>query len=179
MELRSQSTTGVREIENAKRSRGGDHSGRVSILESRRSSGSSLPVGGRINWSWELCHIRAVDGAYFADAAFADLVDAQNRMHRKVGTLYSFEFCLHFLFRRVDDDGRSLAEYKLFNFYEAEQGSVADFSCVNLIDLPLIRKNNLKNVTGSHIGAVLRCYAPRILHSAVVVVRNLGPALGV
>src|SRR5215831_12364454 len=113
----------------------------------------SLSICRRVNRSRELCHIRAFEGADFADAAFSHLVDPEDRMQRKISAFHALEFRFHFLLGWVDHHGGAFPEHQFLHLYKSEQRSMADLSGVNFVDLPLIDEHDLKNVTGGHIGA--------------------------
>jgi hypothetical protein len=71
----------------------------------------------------------------------------------QIRAFHTLEFSFHLLLGRIDDDRGALAENELLDFDEAEQRAVADLAGIDLVDLALVDKNDLENVTGCHLAA--------------------------
>lgn len=104
----------------------------------------------RIHRHRELRDIAIFEFADFADALLVDFVDANDGMHRQVGSLYIFKFGFDFLFGRIDDDGCPFAKNQFLDFDEAEQFAVANTPGVDLIDLPLAHEDDFEESFLAH-----------------------------
>ncbi len=75
-------------------------------------------------------------------AFFFDLINAYHRVHGDIGPRDTLELRLQVLFRGINHHGCLVAENQLFDFDEAEQVSLPRISCVDLVDLALVVKDD-------------------------------------
>jgi hypothetical protein len=104
----------------------------------------------RIHRHRKLRNVAIFKLADLAHALFIDLVNANDRVHRQVGSADVFKLGFDLLFRRIDDQCRALAKDKFFDLHETKQLALANTSGVNLVDLPLAHEDDFVELFFTH-----------------------------
>ena len=107
-------------------------------------------IGGGVDRHRELGDV-ALGLGDFRSALLFHLVDADDRVHRQVGTPDVLELGLDPLLGWIDDDTGALAEDEFLDLDEAEQPAMADAAGVDLVDLALAHENDLVQCLVAHL----------------------------